>query len=206
MSRFGGGSHTAGSHISPEQVITILNQIIQPEEEKIPEDREVNVISSTPSHYHFITKHTTSTRLVYTNVYFMEKTIKKPRMAKTGMVFLESTLLKLLDLYRKSSDVFKSEMEENIDPLTSNKKLTVDINMRNRIGNFNIHAYFDFEQERLDIKKLRVDNADDEDEDDDPSLRAPEMFIQIDSEENYIVDYDEKALCFRKKIFITAKN
>jgi len=144
---------------------------------------------------------------VYTNVYFMGKTIKKPEMSKADMVFLESTLLKLLDLYRKSSDMFKSEMEENLDPITSNKKLTVDINMKNRIGNFNIHAFFDFDHEQLDIKKIKVDNSTDyEDEYEDSLPESPEMHIEINSEENYIVDYDEKALCFRKKIFITAKN
>ena len=205
MSRISGFPQPVGNNISPDQVIAILNKTIEPEEDRIPDDREVNVISSTPSHYHFIAKHTTNTRLVYTNVYFMGKTIKKPEMSKAGMVFLESTLLKLLDLYRKSSDVFKSEMEESLDPITSNKKLTVDINMKNRIGNFIIHAFFDFEQEQLDIKKIKIDNSDDDD-DEDPSLESPEMYIEINSEENYIVDYDEKALCFRKKIFITAKN
>ena len=204
MSRIWGNEHTPGDSISPDQVIAILNQTIEPEEDKIPDDREVNVISSTPSHYHFITKHTTDSRLVYTNVYFMDKTITKPKMTKAGMVFLESTLLKLLDLYRKSSDVFKSEIEENIDPITSNKKLTVDINLKNRMGKFSIHAFFDFDNEQLDIKKVKVDNTNDEDED--PSLESPGMFIQINSEENYIVDYEEKALSFRKKIFITAKN
>jgi hypothetical protein len=133
----------------------------------------------------------------------MGKTVKKPKMSKAGMVFLESTLLKLLDLYRKSTDVFRSEMEENIDPITSNKKLTVDINLRNRVGAFNINAFFDFDQERLDIKKTKVDNSEC---DDDPVLDSPEMYIEINSEENYIVDYEEKALCFRKKIYIVARN
>ena len=204
MDRLSGSSKTASNTISPDDVITIINQTIEPVEDRIPDEREVNVISSTATHYHFITKHTTSTRLVYTNVYFMERTIKKPNMGTAGMVFLESTLLKLLDLYKKSSDVFKSEMEESLDPITSNKKLTVDINMRNRTGSFCIHAYFDFDQERLDIQKIKEDPIEEEcDESDFPS---PEMFIQIDSEENYMVDYEEKALCFRKKIFITARN
>ena len=205
MSRFAGFSHTDGSAITPDQVIAVLNQTIRPEEDKIPEDREVNIISSTPSHYHFITKHQTSTRLVYTNVYFMGKTIKKPNMSTASMVFLESTLLKLLDLYRKSTDVFRSEMEENIDPITSSKRLTVDIKMQNRLGSFIINAFFDFDHERLDIKKVKVDPNEIKDEED-PLLEHPEMHIEINSEENYIVDYEEKALCFRKKIFITAKN
>ena len=203
MSRIAGLKYAAAQNVSPDRVIAILNDAAEPDEDKIPDDREVSIISSTPTHYHFITKHVADSRLVYTNVYFLGKRVKKPRMEKAGMVFLESTLLKLLDLYRKSSDVFKSEIQESIDPVSSNKKLTVDINLRNRFGKFCIHAFFDFEDERLDIKKVKMDEEPDEDID---AIKHPEMLIKINSEENYIVDEDEKTLCFRKKIFITAKN
>ena len=203
MSRIAGLKHIAADNISPDKVIAILNDTAEPDEERIPEEREVSIVSSTPTHYHFITKHHTDSRLIYTNVYFLGKRVKKPRMEKAGMVFLESTLLKLLDLYRKSSDVFKSEIQESIDPVSSNKKLTVDINLRNQFGKFCIHAFFDFEDERLDIRKVKMDEDAGENV---PSEMNPEMLIKINSEENYIVDHDEKTLCFRKKIFITAKN
>jgi hypothetical protein len=186
---------------SPDDVISILNQTVEDQDAKIPSDREVSVISSAPNHYHFITKHETESRLIYTNIYFMDKKIRKPNLAHSGMAFLESTLLKLLDLYKRSSDVFRSEMEENLDPISCDKRLTVDISMDNTLGAFSIHSFFDFNQEQLDIKKLKIDKE----EPADPEPEA-EMFIQIDSEENYVVDPDEKALCFRKKIFITARN
>lgn len=202
MSRIAGLKNIAPENISPDKVIAILNDTAEPDEEKIPKEREVSVISSTPTHYHFITKHNADSRLIYTNVYFLGKRVKKPRMEKAGMVFLESTLLKLLDLYRKSSDVFRLEIQESIEPISINKKLTVDINLRNGFGKFCIHAFFNFEDERLDIKKVKMDDSDDKYSD----LRHPEMLIKINSEENYIVDEDEKTLCFRKKIFITAKN
>ena len=186
---------------SPDDVISILNQTVADQDDMIPTDREVSVISSTPNHYHFITKHETDARLIYTNIYFMDKKIRKPNLAHSGMVFLESTLLKLLDLYKRSSDVFRSEMEENLDPISCDKRLTVDISMDNTLGAFSIHSFFDFNDEQLDIKKLKIDK----DEPPDPDAEA-EMFIQIDSEENYVVDPDDKKLCFRKKIFITAHN
>jgi len=186
---------------SPDDVISILNQTVEDQDDMIPSDREVSVISSAPNHYHFITKHETDTRLIYTNIYFMDKQIKKPNLTRSGMVFLESTLLKLLDLYKRSSDVFRSEMEENLDPISCDKRLTVDISMDNMLGAFSIHSFFDFNNEQLDIKKLKIDKEDPEEPDEDS-----EMFIQIDSEENYLVDPDDKALCFRKKIFITARN
>ena len=186
---------------SPDDVISILNQTVEDQDDMIPSDREVSVISSAPNHYHFITKHETDSRLIYTNIYFMDKQIKKPNLTRSGMVFLESTLLKLLDLYKRSSDVFRSEMEENLDPISCDKRLTVDISMDNMLGAFSIHSFFDFNNEQLDIKKLKIDK-DDPDEPDNES----EMFIQIDSEENYLVDPDDKTLCFRKKIFITARN
>ena len=100
-----------------------------------------------------------------------------------------------------SSDVFRSEMEENLDPVSCDKRLTVDISMDNALGAFSIHSFFDFNDEQLDIKKLKIDKEDLEDADDEA-----EMFIQIDSDENYVVDPDDKTLCFRKKIFITARN
>ena len=106
-------------------MISILNQTVEDQDDMIPSDREVSVISSAPNHYHFITKHETDARLIYTNIYFMDKQIKKPNLARSGMVFLESTLLKLLDLYKRSSDVFRSEMEENLDPISCDKRLTV---------------------------------------------------------------------------------
>jgi len=186
---------------SPDEVIAILNQTVEDQEDMIPSDREVSVISTAPNHYHFITKHETDTRLIYTNIYFMDKKIGKPNLARSGMVFLESTLLKLLDLYKRSSDVFRSEMEENLDPVSCDKRLTVDISMDNALGAFSIHSFFNFNDEQLDIKKLKIDKEDPEDADDEA-----EMFIQIDSDENYVVDPDEKTLCFRKKIFITARN
>jgi len=189
---------------SPDDVISLLNQTVQDEDDMIPSDREVSVVSSARNHYHFITKHETNTRLIYTNVYFMDKEIRKPKLARSGMVFLESTLLKLLDLYKRSSDVFRSEMEESLEPISCDKRLTVDISMDNALGAFSIHSFFDFNKEQLDIKKLKVDKEEqDESEDGD---REAEMFIQIDSEENYVVDPDDKTLCFRKKIFITARN
>jgi len=186
---------------SPDEVISILNQTVEHHEDMIPSDREVSVISTAPNHYHFITKHETDTRLIYTNIYFMDKKISKPDLARSGMVFLESTLLKLLDLYKRSSDVFRSEMEENLDPVSCDKRLTVDISMDNALGAFSIHSFFNFNNEQLDIKKLKIDKEDLEDAD-----GEAEMFIQIDSEENYVVDPEDKALCFRKKIFITARN
>lgn len=186
---------------SPDDVISILNQTVHDQDDVIPTDREVSVISSTPNHYHFITKHETDARLIYTNIYFMDKKIGKPNLGRSGMVFLESTLLKLLDLYKRSSDVFRSEMEENLEPISCDKRLTVDISMDNALGAFSIHSFFDFNEEQLDIKKLKVDKDEPEDID-----REAEMFIQIDSEENYVVDPDDKTLCFRKKIFITARN
>jgi len=186
---------------SPDEIISILNQTVVDEDEMIPSDREVSVISSARNHYHFITKHETDSRLIYTNIYFMDKQIKKPNLTHSGMVFLESTLLKLLDLYKRSSDVFRSEMEENIEPISADKRLTVDISMDNALGAFSIHSFFDFNDEQLDIKKLKIDKEEPEDTD-----RPSEMFIQIDSEENYLVDPDDKSLCFRKKIFITARN
>jgi hypothetical protein len=185
---------------SPDDVISILNQTVASQDDVIPTDREVSVISSTPNHYHFITKHETESRLIYTNIYFMDKKIGKPNLRRSGMVFLESTLLKLLDLYKRSSDVFRSEMEENLDPISCDKRLTVDISMDNELGAFSIHSFFNFNDEQLDIKKLKIDKEDDDAE------REAEMFIQIDSEENYVVDPEDKALCFRKKIFITARN
>lgn len=194
-------SHEHNPAPSPDEVISILNQTVEDQDEKIPSDREVSVISSAPNHYHFITKHETESRLIYTNIYFMDKKIRKPNLAHSGMVFLESTLLKLLDLYKRSSDVFRSEMEENLDPISCDKRLTVDISMDNTLGAFSIHSFFDFNDEQLDIKKLKIDK----DEPPDPDAEA-EMFIQIDSEENYVVDPDDKKLCFRKKIFITAHN
>ncbi|MBN1917084.1 MAG: hypothetical protein JW889_04165 [Verrucomicrobia bacterium] len=187
---------------SPDDVIAILNQTVQDQEDAIPTDREVSVISSTPNHYHFITKHETDTRLIYTNVYFMDKKIGKPSLRRSGMVFLESTLLKLLDLYKRSSDIFRSEMEESLEPISCDKRLTVDISMDNVLGAFSIHSFFDFNNEQLDIKKLKIDK----DEPEEVPDREAEMFIQIDSEENYVVDPEDKALCFRKKIFITARN
>ena len=186
---------------SPDDVISILNQTVEDQDDMIPSDREVSVISSAPNHYHFITKHETDARLIYTNIYFMDKQIKKPNLTRSGMVFLESTLLKLLDLYKRSSDVFRSEMEENLDPISCDKRLTVDISMDNMLGAFSIHSFFDFNNEQLDIKKLKIDKEDPAEPD-----NESEMFIQIDSEENYLVDPDDKALCFRKKIFITARN
>ncbi len=194
--------------LSPDKIISFLNKKTPQKSKRIPSNREVDIISSTPSHYHFITKHETKTRTIYTNVYFMDKKIEKPRMDKSGMVFLESTLLKLLDLYKRSSDAFKSEMEQNLNPIDYDKKLIVDLSLTNRKGTFNIHSSFDFEKDQLDIKKLKVDNNNNNessnpyyDED-----NHPELFIQIDSEENYLINPDEKTLCFRKKIFITAKN
>ena len=202
MSRIAGLKNIAPENISPDKIIAILNNAAEPDEERIPEEREVSIISSTPTHYHFITKHHSDSRLIYTNVYFLGKRVKKPRMEKAGMVFLESTLLKLLDLYRKSSDVFKSEIQESIKPVSTNKKLTVDINLHNRFGSFCIHAFFDFEDERLDIKKVKMD----ENTGNEFLLKNPQMLIKINSEENYIVDDNGKTLCFRKKIFITANN
>ena len=196
-------SHNDNAGPSPDDVISMINQTVADQEDIIPTDREVSVISSTPNHYHFITKHETTSRLIYTNIYFMDKKIGKPNLSRSGMVFLESTLLKLLDLYKRSSDVFRSEMEENLDPISCDKRLTVDISMDNLLGAFSIHSFFDFNNEQLDIKKLKIDK--DEPDDDEPD-RASEMFIQIDSEENYVVDPEDKALCFRKKIFITARN
>lgn len=186
---------------SPDEVISILNQTVADQDDVIPTDREVSVISSTPNHYHFITKHETDSRLIYTNIYFMDKKIGKPNLRRSGMVFLESTLLKLLDLYKRSSDVFRSEMEENLEPISCDKRLTVDISMDNELGAFSIHSFFNFNDEQLDIKKLKIDK-----EDEDEAEHEAEMFIQIDSEENYVVDPEDKALCFRKKIFITAHN
>jgi hypothetical protein len=203
MNRITGNRQKTVLNIPPEKVIALLNETTEPNEDKIPEEREVNIISSTPTRYHFIAKHSTDTRLVYTNVYFMGKRIHKPRISEAGMVFLESTMLKLLDLYRKSSEVLKTEIEQTLEPVSSSKKLAVDITLKNRLGKFQIHAFFDFDDERLDIKKVRIDE---DDEQTIASFAAPEMLIKINSEENYIVDYDEKALCFRKKIFITAKN
>jgi hypothetical protein len=197
-------SHDDNTGPSPDEVISMINQTVADQDDIIPTDREVSVISSTPNHYHFITKHETTNRLIYTNIYFMDKKISKPNLGRSGMVFLESTLLKLLDLYKRSSDVFRSEMEENLDPISCDKRLTVDISMDNMLGAFSIHSFFDFNNEQLDIKKLKVDK--DEPGDDDEPERESEMFIQIDSEENYVVDPEDKALCFRKKIFITARN
>jgi hypothetical protein len=204
MNRIAGSRKNTAFHIPPEKVIAILNDSAEPDEDKIPDEREIDIISSTPTRYHFIAKHATDTQLVYTNVYFMGKKIHKPRISDAGMVFLESTMLKLLDLYRKSSEVLKTEIEETLEPVSSNKKLAVDITLKNRLGKFQIHAFFDFADERLDIKKIRIDDVDN-DEIDSPE-KTPEMLIKINSEENYVVDSDEKALCFRKKIFITAKN